>query len=86
MAFCPHCNIPYDEDNETQPCCGGCGHPITCGCDGHSYGRPARPTWIPPSIPRSVPDDSNRSTGSTDSSASDDTGDDTFEPEDDLPF
>ena len=33
MDWCPHCNIPYDTDNETQPCCGMCGHPITCGCN-----------------------------------------------------
>lgn len=35
MAWCPHCDHFYDEDNETQPCCGGCGHPLTCACDGH---------------------------------------------------
>jgi len=45
MAYCPHCNIRYDEDNETQPCCGACGHPISCGCSGHSW---SRPTTRPP--------------------------------------
>ncbi|MFB6271894.1 MAG: hypothetical protein ABEL51_03265 [Salinibacter sp.] len=34
MAYCPHCNRRYDETNETQPCCGTCGHPISCGCGG----------------------------------------------------
>lgn len=29
MAFCPHCHRDYDEDNDTQPCC-GCGHPLSC--------------------------------------------------------
>lgn len=32
MEFCPHCQIPFDPDNETQPCCGSCGHPFTFGC------------------------------------------------------
>jgi hypothetical protein len=31
----------YDEDNETQPCCGACGHPISCGCGNHTYGVPS---------------------------------------------
>ena len=31
MGWCPHCRQGYDEDNETQPCCPSCGHPITCG-------------------------------------------------------
>ena len=30
MAWCPNCEDHYDEDNDTQPCCGGCGYPITC--------------------------------------------------------
>lgn len=42
MAWCPHCNHFYDEDNESQPCCGACGHPISCGCHGHSDAPPAR--------------------------------------------
>lgn len=29
MAFCPHCHEGYDEDNDTQPCCPGCGDPLT---------------------------------------------------------
>ncbi len=33
MGWCPHCNHGYDEDNESQPCCWSCGHPISCGCD-----------------------------------------------------
>lgn len=33
MGWCPHCNHSYDEDNESQPCCWSCGHPITCGGD-----------------------------------------------------
>lgn len=33
MAWCPHCKEYYDEDNDTQPCCPGCGHPIYC-CNG----------------------------------------------------
>ncbi len=33
MAWCPHCREEYDEDNDSQPCCGGCGHPFQCGCD-----------------------------------------------------
>lgn len=28
MAWCPDCEMEYDEDNETQPCCGACGYPI----------------------------------------------------------
>jgi hypothetical protein len=35
MAWCQNCEQPYDEDNDTQPCCGGCGFPITC--DGPDY-------------------------------------------------
>lgn len=45
MAWCPHCDHLYDEFNESQPCCGACGHPIECGCDGHADGpwdAPAR--------------------------------------------
>ena len=30
--MCPHCRVDYDDDNDTQPCCGSCGHPITCEC------------------------------------------------------
>jgi|GEM_PF-6696029 len=33
MGWCPHCQQEYDEDNETQPCCYSCGHPIACGGD-----------------------------------------------------
>jgi hypothetical protein len=29
MEYCPHCHDYYDDDNDTQPCC-GCGHPIVC--------------------------------------------------------
>lgn len=32
MALCPHCRLEYDEDNESQPCCGMCGHPLGCEC------------------------------------------------------
>jgi hypothetical protein len=35
----------YDEDNETQPCCGACGHPISCGCGSHTYGVPSRRSY-----------------------------------------
>lgn len=41
MAHCPHCNVRYDETNETQPCCYKCGHPISCGCGG---GHPSGPS------------------------------------------
>lgn len=46
MAWCPHCDDVYDEDNESQPCCGACGHPISCGCDGHDDAPPARRSWF----------------------------------------
>jgi hypothetical protein len=32
MAFCPHCQIDYDDDNETQPMC-SCWHPLMCECN-----------------------------------------------------
>ncbi len=32
MSICPHCHYDYFEDNTSQPCCYGCGHPFTCGC------------------------------------------------------
>lgn len=32
MAYCPHCNNEYDEENDSQPCC-ECGHPFVCGCE-----------------------------------------------------
>lgn len=35
MSTCPHCFVYYDEGNESQPCCGMCGHPITCECELH---------------------------------------------------
>ncbi|MBX3007658.1 MAG: hypothetical protein KF816_06475 [Melioribacteraceae bacterium] len=37
MAWCPHCKMYYDEDNDTQPCCGCCGHPISCCNDDYEY-------------------------------------------------
>jgi hypothetical protein len=80
MAFCPHCDIPYDEDNETQPCCGGCGHPITCGCSGHSFAPPSRPSWSPPYIPESSHGDEDSGTGGEPMSG------DAIEVDDDLPF
>ena len=49
MAYCPHCNRRYDEANETQPCCGTCGHPISCGCGGgHQHSPPS--SSIPSSL------------------------------------
>jgi hypothetical protein len=38
MTQCPHCHLAYDEDNDTQPCCGSCGHPITCECNDEQGG------------------------------------------------
>ena len=32
MELCPHCGTYYDDDNDTQPCC-GCGHPLVCCVD-----------------------------------------------------
>ncbi len=29
MELCPHCHEWYDDDNDTQPCCPGCGYPYT---------------------------------------------------------
>lgn len=26
--WCPFCDIPYDPDNESQPCCPECGYPL----------------------------------------------------------
>ena len=39
MAFCPHCNLRYETDNDTQPCCPDCGHPIGCCSDSDSLGE-----------------------------------------------
>ncbi len=33
MELCPHCLVWYDDDNDTQSCCGLCGNPVTCFCD-----------------------------------------------------
>lgn len=30
MEYCPYCHEFYDDDNDTQPCCPGCGYPLTC--------------------------------------------------------
>lgn len=84
MAYCPHCNVRYDETNETQPCCHQCGHPISCGCGGgHSY-SPS------PSVPPSVIDDvtggdDERGEDESEEDA-DDTEEETFSPGDELPF
>ena len=91
MAFCPHCNIRYDEDNETQPCCGGCGHPITCGCSGHSHSPSTSTSRLPSSVRNRL---LNRSDDTHDDDTpdadrdddGDDAPDDVFEPGDDLPF
>jgi hypothetical protein len=32
MGYCPHCHEYYDDDNDTQPLCPGCGHPYICSC------------------------------------------------------
>jgi hypothetical protein len=34
MPCCPHCIEHFDEGDDSQPCCGACGHPLTCprGC------------------------------------------------------
>lgn len=29
MELCPFCGSWYDDDNDTQPCCPGCGYPYT---------------------------------------------------------
>lgn len=29
MEYCPYCHEYYDDDNDTQPCCPGCGYPLT---------------------------------------------------------
>lgn len=86
MAYCPHCNVRYDETNETQPCCHSCGHPISCGCSGgHSYS--ASPS-TPPTVPRDIiekssPDDDEKGTGDEDT---DDSSEESFSPDDNLPF
>ena len=100
MAFCPHCDHFYDEDNETQPCCGACGHPITCGCSGHSHSwRSSRKPFGPPTPDpaRAVDrwlqeidadwDDPDEDNASTDDASDDGSPNDEepFEP-DDLPF
>lgn len=61
MAWCPHCHHFYDEDNETQPCCGACGHPHVCGCDdGRHTDAPSwndDTPWLGDSDPGSFVDD-----------------------------
>lgn len=37
MGWCPFCNLPFDEDNETQPCCPGCGYPLDSDLGDFSY-------------------------------------------------
>jgi hypothetical protein len=44
MAYCPHCRDYYDEDNDTQPCC-GCGHPIVC-CSSPDFSEPGDDTDV----------------------------------------
>jgi len=95
MAYCPHCNVRYDETNETQPCCHCCGHPISCGCSGgHSY-SPSSPS-VPPSVIDDVTGDDQDSdekqtskegqTSDEEAGSGDDSGEETFSPGDDLPF
>ena len=80
MAHCPHCNVRYDETNETQPCCYKCGHPISCGCGGgHSY-SPSPSS--PPPAPQGISDES----GPGDENGEDDPPEESFSADDDLPF
>ena len=37
MESYPHCNEYYDEANDTQPCCGGCGQSLTSNCWANNY-------------------------------------------------
>lgn len=88
MAYCPHCNVRYDETNETQPCCYSCGHPISCGCGGGHSHSPPSPS-VPPSVINDVTDDDatdDDGQSSNESSAGDDSEEETFSPGDDLPF
>ena len=99
MPHCPHCDIFYDDTNETQPCCGLCGHPHFCGCGGSSYGSasytpswrdPAHndEIWIEEAEERMRADEAQRDTDDGSDASADDSSDDAepFEPEDDLPF
>jgi hypothetical protein len=83
MAYCPHCNVRYDESNETQPCCYSCGHPISCGCGGGHSHSPPSPS-VPPSVIDDVTGDDQTSDDETDSG--DDSEEETFSPDDNLPF
>jgi hypothetical protein len=87
MAWCPHCNTRYDEHNETQPCCGACGHPISCGCSGHSWSRPTTRPPVPGIGGPSSPERSNGHSGRDETGGGD--GDDNpydFDVDDDPPF
>jgi len=85
MAYCPHCNVRYDEANETQPCCGQCGHPISCGCGGgHQYSPSPSP---PPSIdPPDLKVGSNGGDESDDASGEESEDSGSFTLDEDLPF
>jgi hypothetical protein len=90
MAYCPHCNVRYDETNETQPCCYKCGHPISCGCRGghsHTPSPPGPPDWRDLSTGETGSEDSGTegSTNDGDDSSDSETGE-SFSPDDDLPF
>jgi hypothetical protein len=96
MAYCPHCNIRYDETNETQPCCYQCGHPISCGCGGGHSHSPPSPSVPPSALGGAAGEDTSSGqeddeTGfeydsGEDDSGEDDSGEETSSPGDDLPF
>lgn len=83
MARCPHCNIRYDETNETQPCCYKCGHPISCGCSGgHSYSTPSP---SPSPVPKGISEDSGQESVEEENGGGEPSGE-TFSTDGDLPF
>lgn len=91
MPMCPHCDIFYDDTNDTQPCCGACGHPISCGCLAYdSYGYDGTSSSFRGSTAWDDFDafgtDTDNASDTSDNDGATDATDDSFAPDDDLPF
>ncbi|MES3630752.1 MAG: hypothetical protein PPP56_11370 [Longimonas sp.] len=86
MPICPECGTFYDPTNETQPCCGACGY----WPDGYGYNIPRTSDDLPPYATDMTDYSSDASVDDTDSSVSPPNSasdnDESFSPDDDLPF
>ena len=86
MPICPECGTFYDPTNETQPCCGACGY----WPSGYGYDAPTTSADLPPyatdmtDYSNDTSADDTHSSDPPPNSASD--NDESFSPDDDLPF